>query len=187
MSEIVYEAEIFTRKISYKNYNGLVQTVQLDFSLDPLSLLELIASVPVAKSKSNNPAKRDDEVTLSDSDQVALIRRIAEEAAGHASKDGETWERWENMSDSLAGKAFLTRLSSSDTDRREFVEKVVISPFRAFVSYAKSDPTNSQADIAGFDEVLHRMERIFDTPEGETIEDRKARLMAELSAIGDDE
>ena len=122
---------------------------------------------------------------------LPTIREIADKAAGYPSADGERWLPIKDFCDSLAGKAFITKLASSDDDRKEFAEKVMLAPFRAFVEYAKADPSNTKGEIAKFETMLGQFERIFATSTAdETIEARKARLaeeMAELEKIAGDD
>jgi hypothetical protein len=185
MSQLVYEASVYSRTLSYKNFKGEENTVALYFALDPLQLMQMIAGFEPKKVKSGNPARNNQPMELSAEEQLKFVRKIAVEAAGTPSDDGENWEPFKDFEDSLAGKAFLTKLASSDGDRKEFAEKVILAPFRAFVSYAQADPTNSQTDVKQFGEMLVQMENIFKAPEPkqESLEERRARLMAEMQAL----
>jgi hypothetical protein len=189
MSDIItFEASVFTRTVSYKNFRGQTKEVELQFALDPLALMEIIASFQPKKSKSANPSKRGQAEPITDEDQLKFVRMLAVKAAGFASEDGESWEKFTDFEDSLAGQAFLTKLVSSDADRKEFSEKVVLEPFRAFVGYAKADPSNDQKEVQQFDLMLGQVENIFKTapaPE-ETLEERKERLRRELESIDSD-
>lgn len=184
MSEnMIYEASIYTRTVSYRNFNGQEQTVELHFALDPIQLMQVIANASVKKTKSNNPAKKD-LVEITDAEQLKFIHDLASRAAGFPSDDGESWDSFEGFSDSIAGKAFLTKLTSSDADRQEFAQKVILNPFRAFVGYAKADSGNSPAEIKEFESMLQKMERIFTvTDKNESLEERRARLQAEMAAL----
>lgn len=185
MSQPVYEASIYTRTVTYRNFRGEEQTVDVDFALDPIELLDLIAqSSSVTKvSKSKDPRKRGTE-EVDDNKTFQFIREIAERAAGYPSADGERWLPIKDFCDTLAGKAFITKLASSDDDRKEFAEKVMLAPFRAFVEYAKADPSNSKSEIAKFETMLSQFERIFAVSTAdETLEARRARLAAEQAEL----
>lgn len=186
MSEnIVYEAAVYSRTIRYRNFKQQEQTVELHFALDPLQMLEVVTSVPVKKVKSGNPARRDEEASISEEHQLKFMRDIAHKAAGFPSDDGESWEPFEDFANTLAGKAFITKLASSDVDRKEFAEKVILDPFRAFVKFASADEDNNQAEVAQFQKMLAQFENIFKvvTDKNESIENRRARLAAEMAAL----
>lgn len=182
---ITYNASIYTRTVTYTNFKGETKSVELSFALDPLQLMQVIATFTPKRSKSANPARRNQVEAITDEQQLKFVRDLASKAAGFASDDGETWETFENFDDTLAGKAFLTKLAASDADRREFTEKVILDPFRAFVAYAKADDSNSPKEIQEFDQMLAQMENIFKMPEreDESLEDRRARLAAELASL----
>jgi len=185
MSQPVYEASVYTREVTYRNFAGEEQTVSVDFALDPIELLDLIAqSSSVTKvSKSKDPRKRGSE-EIDDNKTFQFIREIAERAAGYPSADGERWLPIQNFCDTIAGKAFITKLASSDDDRKEFAEKVMLAPFRAFVEYAKADPSNNKAEIDKFETMLKQFERIFAVSTAdETLEARRARLAAEQAEL----
>jgi hypothetical protein len=185
MSELVYEASVYNRTLSYRNFKGEENKVTLYFALDPLQLMQFIAGFEPKKVKSGNPARNGQPQEMSAEDQLKMVRNIAIKAAGSPSDDGEHWEPFDNFEDSLAGKAFLTKLAASDGDRKEFAEKVILAPFRAFVKFANADPSNSQDDIKMFNQQLVQMENIFKAPEQkeETLEERRARLIAEMNAL----
>lgn len=185
MSQRIYEASVYSRTISYRNFKGEEKTVELFFALDPLQLMQIIASFQPKKVKSGNPARANADMEVSDEEQLKFIRNLACKAAGTPSEDGESWVAWEDFEDDLAGKAFLTKLASSDGDRREFAEKCVLAPFRAFVEFAREDPTNSAKDTQQFATMLVQMENIFTVPDksNESLEDRRARLAAEMAAL----
>lgn len=182
---VIYEASVYMRTISYRNFKGEEKTVDLAFSLDPIQLLQVIAKVPSKTSRSANPAKAGQVEPLTEEAQIKFFREIAVQSAGSASEDGESWLPWEGFGDELAGKAFLTKLASSDGDRREFATMVIIDPFRAFVKYAENDPTNKPQEIQQLKQMQAQLEDLFKIPEEkeETLEERKARLAAELAAI----
>lgn len=184
MTELIYEASVYTRTVSYKNFKGETNTTELHFALDPLQLMQAIAGFKPKKSRSANPAVKDS-VEYDDEAQLKFVRDLACKAAGFPSEDGESWEPFTEFSDSIVGKAFLTKLTSSDGDRREFAEKVVLAPFKAFIGYAQADPTNDAKEVAQFGEMLAQMENLFKAPEQrqETLEERKARLQAEMAAL----
>jgi hypothetical protein len=191
MSQPVYEAAVYSREVSYRNYNGEEATVEVSFALDPIQLLELIARQPISKkSKSNDPRKRGQE-EIDEGKTFTFLREIAKVAAGYPSHDGERWLPVEDFTETLAGQAFLTKLASSDEDRKDFAEKVMLAPFRAFVGYAKADPGNSKAEIAKFEQMLQQFERVFAVSVAdETLEARRARVaaeMAELEALANNE
>lgn len=184
MSNIVYEASVYTRSVSYKNFKGETRTVELHFALDPLKLLKVIAGFNPKKSKSNNPARRD-QLEISDSEQVQFVRDLCIQAAGEPSADGEAWTPFPDFEETLAGQTFLTKLASSDGDRAEFAQKVILDPFRAFVQFAVADESNTPKDVQQFQTMLSQLENIFaakEKPE-ESLEDRRARLAAELAAM----
>lgn len=184
MTNPVYEATIYTREVSYRNFAGTEQTVSVDFAMDPIELLDLIQTSTLTKtSRSKNPARRgQDEVD--ETRQFKFLRDIAERAAGYPSADGERWLPIPDFCDTLAGKAFITKLAASDEDRKEFAEKVMLAPFRAFVQYAKADPSNTPAEVAKFEGMLSQFERIFAVSVAdETLEARKARVAAEMAEL----
>lgn len=185
MSQITFEASVFSRTVRYRNFKNEEKSVELTFALDPLKLMRLIAGFKPTKSKSKNPARAGQVEELSDEQQLKFVSDIACAAAGFASDDGESWEEFEEFEASLAGKAFLTKLAASDDDRKEFADKVILAPFRAFVGFAEADAGNSPQDIADFREILDQMENLFKMPDtkNETIEDRKARLARELASL----
>jgi hypothetical protein len=185
MSELIYEASVYSRTVAYRNFKGEENKVVLYFALDPLQLMQVIATFQPKKIKSGNPARQGQTAELRDEEQLKFVRDLACKAAGTPSDDGESWEPFTDFEDSLAGKAFLTKLTASDGDRREFSEKVILAPFRAFVEFASADPTNTPKDIQQFKQMLSQMENIFKMPEqqDESLEERRARLAAELAAI----
>lgn len=189
MSQLTYEASVYSRDVKYRNFNGVEKEVTLYFALDPIKLMRLISGFEIkTDSKSGNPAKRGKPVEVSEDLQLKFVSDLAEAAAGTPSDDGESWESFADFNDTIAGKAFLTRLASSDKDRREFSERVILDPFRAFVQFAKDDETNSPKEVKQFEDMLVQMERLFvGTPnQDETLEERKARLAAELESLGDE-
>lgn len=189
---VSYEASIYSRDITYRNLNGETKTVSLHFALDPLQLMSIIADVPVRKSKSNDPRKKGQPEEISDSDQIKLIRDLASKAAGFKSDDGETWEPFEDFDNQLAGKAFLTKLTASDADRKEFAEQVIIAPFQAFVDFAKVEPSNSKDDVAELEGYLQNLKDVFtgktkEPAKTETLAERRARLTRELAETPDED
>lgn len=184
---LFYEASVYTRTVSYKNFKGEERSVELYFALDPLELMSIIANFqPTKRSKSGNPAKRNQEaeLELTDEQQLRFFRDLCIKSAGEASNDGEAWESFPDFDTTLAGKAFLTKLASSEDDRKEFAEKVILNPFKAFVNFAKQDPTNSAAEIQQFEKMAQQMENIFaPAPSNESYEEKKARLAAELASL----
>ena len=185
MSNVIYEASVYSRKITYRNFKGEEREFELFFALDPLQLMQVIAGIKPKQIKSGNPARNGQDQELSDEDQLKMIRDLAIKAAGEPSADGESWTPFVDFEDTLVGKAFLTKLASSDGDRREFSQKVILDPFRAFINYAIADETNTPSDVQQFKSMLSQMENIFKAPEEktETLEEKKARLAAELEAI----
>jgi len=182
MSQLTYEASVYSRVVKYRNFKGETNETTLYFALDPIALMQTIASFAPKTSKSKNPAKQG-QPEISDEDQIKFVRGLALKAAGFPSDDGETWEPFENFENTIAGKAFLTQLVSSDGDRKEFSEKVILDPFRAFVGYAEADPTNTAADTQQLKVMLTQLENIFVGKENESIEERRARLQAEMAAL----
>lgn len=187
MSQLVYEASVYSRVVKYRNFKGQEQTVELFFALDPLKLLSVIAGFNPKQSKSGNPAKRG-QMEIDEGEQVKFIRDLASRAAGTPSDDGEVWEPFVDFEDSLAGQAFLTKLAASDGDRAEFADKVILSPFRAFVAFTKDDSSNTPKDVQQFEKMLKQLEDIFTGTDksDESLEDRKARLAAELAAMDEE-
>lgn len=185
MSNLIYEASVYSRTVSYKNFLGEDKTTTLYFALDPLQLMQVIAGFEPKKVKSGNPALNGKDAPISDEQQLKMVRDLAVQSAGSPSEDGETWVPFEDFDNSLVGKAFLTQLASSDGDRKEFAEKVILAPFRAFVGYAQADPSNDDKDKQQFAQMLVQMEAIFIVPEkaDETVDDRRARLAAELAEL----
>lgn len=184
-TEIVYEASVYERTVSYKNFKGEQQSVKLYFALDPLELMSMIAGFNPKKSKSNNPAKRGQD-EIDEGDQVKFVRDIAIKSAGSPSDDGESWEPFENFENTLAGKTFITKLASSDGDREEFAQKVLLDPFRAFVKFAEADTTNTKKDIQQFQQMVAQLERIFSSAgdnTDETLEQKRERLAREMAEL----
>lgn len=186
---ITFETTLFTHQVNYKNTRGEEKQVVLEFCLNPIKLLELVASFQTPrKTRSANPAKANE---ISDEQQIKFLRRLAVAAAGWASEDGESFEPFPEFEEQFAGQAFLTELLTSDSLRAEFSEVVMLRPFRTFVQFAAADPNNSKKDVQLFETQLAQLENIFKTgaetkPE-ETIEDRRARLEAELAAMSSDQ
>lgn len=185
MSNLVYEASVYSQSIAYKNFKGEERNTTLYFALDPMQLLQAIAGYTPKKIKSGNPALNGKDAEMSDEDQIKLVRDLASRAAGTPSEDGESWIPFEDFTDSIAGKAFMVKLVSSDEERRTFSEKVILDPFRAYIGYAMEDPSNSPKELTELKDMLAKMERIFKTPDpaNESSEDRKARLLSELSQL----
>lgn len=185
MSEVFYEASVYTRKVSYRNFKGEEKTAELNFALDPLQLMTVMANYVPRKVKSGNPALNGKEAEMTDEQQIKMVRNLAVQAAGTPSEDGESWEPFEGFDDTIVGKAFLTKLVSSDADRKEFSEKVIVAPFEAFVRYFEADASNSKTEIQEMQQMLARIKKIFVTPDpaNETSEERAARLKAELQAL----
>jgi len=184
MSQPVYEAAVYSRNVSYRNFAGEEATVEVNFALDPIQLLELIASSTLtSRSKSKDPRKKNLE-EVDEGKSFTFLRDIAAISAGYPSADGERWLPIESFTDTLAGKAFITKLAASDADRKEFAEKVMLAPFRAFVEYAKADGGNSPKEIAKFEQMLAQFERIFTVSVAdETLEARRARVAAEMAEL----
>ena len=185
MPNLVYEASVYSRTVTYKNFNGETNTVKLFFAIDPLELMGVFAKFEPKKSKSGNPALKNQAEPMSTEDMLQLVRDLACKAAGIPSDDGETWEPEYGFSDKLYGKAFLTKLTASDADRREFSQKVILDPFRAFVQFAEAEPDNTPQEVQGFRTMLNQMENLFKMPDpsAESLEDRRARLAAEMAAL----
>ena len=185
MSTIIYEASVYSRDITYRNFKGEEKNLTLYFALDPIQLMQVIAGARTTKIKSGNPALHGKDQEISEEEQLRLVSSLAIKAAGNPSDDGESWIHFDDFENSLAGKAFLTKLASSDGDRREFSEKVILDPFRAFIEYAVSDATNNPKDVQQFKMMLAQMENVFSEPEAkeETFEERKKRLQSELDEL----
>lgn len=187
MSNVVYEAAVYTRTVSYTNFKGETKEVELFFALDPIQLMRVMATVPnPKKSRSKSPVQAAaDEEGLTHEQQLKFLVDLASKAAGFPSDDGESFEPFPDFAESIAGKAFITKLASSDGDREEFARMVILDPFTAFVNYAEADENNSRDEIKQFREMLASMERIFASKAtaGETYEDRRARLEAELAQL----
>lgn len=183
MSQLTYEASVYKRTVKYTNFKGETNETTLYFALDPIQLMQTIASFAPRTSKSKNPAKQG-QPEITDEDQIKFVRSLAVKAAGFPSDDGESWEPFEDFENTIAGKAFLTQLVSSDDGRKEFAEKVILDPFRAFVGYAEADPSNSPKDTAQLKTMLGQLENVFvGKPENESLEERRARLQAEMTAL----
>lgn len=189
MSQPTYEAAVYTRDVHYRNLKGEEKTATLHFALDPITLMRVMAGFKPKQSKSGNPALRNAAAEISEEAQLQLILDLAEKAAGIPSDDGESWSPFYDFHESIAGKTFMTQLTSSDADRKEFAEKVVLAPFKAFVDFAVADPSNSAKDVQQFKTMLSQMENLFKTPitPDETAAEKRARLAAELESLSDDE
>jgi hypothetical protein len=186
MSGIVYQASVYSRVVEYRNFKGQDKKVELFFALDPLQLLSVIASFePKRNKRSKNPAKQGEVEPITNEQQLEFVQGLVKKAAGWPSDDGESWEPFPEFEESLAGKAFLTKLASSDADRKEFSEKVVLDPFRAYVAYAKDDPSNAPKDVKQLESMSAQLETLFSekVDPDESLEARRERLMAELAQI----
>lgn len=185
-TQITYEASVYSRLVKYRNFKGETNETTLYFALDPLQLMASIASFAPRKSKSQNPAKQG-KVEISDEQQIKFVRDLAKQAAGFPSDDGESWEPFEDFENTIAGKAFLTQLVSSDTDRRDFSEKVILDPFRAYVGFAEADTSNTKQDLDNLRQMMQQLENVFRglDKKDESLEERRARLEAEIAALGD--
>lgn len=184
MSQLTYEASVYSRTVTYRNFKGVEQTAELTFALDPIQLMAAIASFNPKTSKSRNPAKQG-QPEISDEEQIKFVQSLASKAAGFPSDDGESWEPFDNFENTIAGKAFLTQLVSSDKDRSEFAQQVILDPFRAFANFAEADKSNSPQDVANLRTMLTQLENVFSEgpPKDETLEERRARLEADLAAL----
>lgn len=182
---IVYEAAVYSREISYKNFNGELKTSTLHFQLPPLKLMAVLSGYTPKKIKSGNPALNGKDADFTDEQQITIVRELAIKSVGTPREDGEGWIPFEDFDTSVVGEAFMTKLVSSDADRKEFSEKVVLAPFKAFVGYASDDPTNSKTEIAGLQDMLTKLENVFKGPAigSESPEARRERLQQELKAL----
>lgn len=185
MTELIYEASVYSRTIAYKNFKGEEKSVDLQFALDPLQLMQIIATFQPKKVKSGNPARAGQPAEITDEQQLKFFKDIAVKSAGSMTEDGESWIPFEGFENDLAGKAFLTKLASSDADRKEFAEKVLLAPFRTFVNFAVNDPGNTAQDKQQFQTMLAQLENIFKVPDAkdESLEEKRARLAAEMAAL----
>lgn len=185
MAPIVYEAAVYSQEVSYKNFKGEDRTTTLMFALDPYALMAIFATIPNRKIKSGNPALNGKDADFTDEQQIKLVRDLASKAAGVPSEDGEAWLPFEDFENNIAGKVFMTKLATSDQIRRDFSEKVLLEPFRAFVSYSEQDASNSPKEITELKDMLSKLEKMLKTPDptNETVEDRKARLQAQLKEL----
>lgn len=182
MTQLTYEASVYRRTVKYKNFKGAEQTTELFFSLDPIQLMQTIATFAPKPSRSKNPAKQG-APEITDEDQIKFVKGLAIKAAGFPSDDGEIWEPFEDFENTIAGKAFLTQLVSSDDWRKEFAESVLLDPFRAFVNFAESDSSNTAKDVQQLKTMLSQLENVFVGKDNESLEDRRARLQAEMAAL----
>lgn len=187
--QLIYEASVYSRTLSYKNFKGETKTEEVTFALSPMELMTVIAGFTPKKSRSRDPRKHGQDEEMTDQQQLEFVKDLALRAAGFPSDDGESWIHRKDFGDEILGQAFLTKLTSSDGDRREFAEKVILAPFRAFVDYAVADTSNTPAEVQQFRVYLTQLENIFKMPDPkeETREERAARLEAELQAIKDAE
>ena len=172
-SPIVYQASVYQQEVKYTNFKGQSFTDTLYFALDPLGLMEVISTFePKQNKKSGNPSRRGqaEDISFTDEQQLKFVRGLCTKAAGFPSEDGNSWTPFENFNNDLAGKAFLTKLISSDEDRKNFVQKVIIDPFEAFVGFASADPVQRRE---GGREVAHHAR-----PTQERLHRRQARRVA---------
>ena len=181
----VYISSVYSTEVHYVNFLGEKKTKTVSFALDPVALLTNISNLDAYEKESANRAQRRAgvEVGLSQAGSIDLIRELASQAAGYASEDGENWDRDYDFRDSVAGAAFLTYLGTSEEARFEFAENVFIKPFEAFVEFAKANPSNSPAEIKVLDDNLQALRGAFTKGSTETLEERKARLKAELARV----
>ena len=184
MTQPVYEATLYSRLIKYKDSKGEEKELKISFALDPIQLMRVITKVGLKTTKSKNPAKQN-EPELSDDDQLRLLQDLASRSAGFPDEDDDRWIPMEDFGNHFAGMAFMTMLAASDTVRKDFAEKVILDPFRSFVAFAKADPANDPKETQNFDIMLKQMENVFVGPDvpNETLDDRKARLAAELALL----
>lgn len=188
-STITYEATVYSRDITYRNLHGETKTVNLTFALSPIDLMAVVSRIPTNKSKSRDPRKAGQNEGITDEQRITLVQDLAAKSAGFISENGETFSPWEGFANDIVGQAFLTKLVSSDADRQEFAEKVILAPFRAFVDYARADESNSAKDIQEIEGYLAELEKAFspDAKPAETNAERRARIQAELAALPADE
>lgn len=182
MSQITYEASVFSAVVNYKNFKGQEKSTELHFALDPIQLMQTIASFAPKNTRSKNPAKQG-AAEISDEEQIKFVRGLACKAAGFPSDDGESWEPFEDFENSIAGKTFLTQLVSSDGARKDFAERVILDPFKAFVEFAEADPTNTKSETQQLRTMLAQLENVFIGKTNESLEERRARLQAEMAAL----
>ena len=183
MSQITYEASVYSKLVKYKNFKGETNETTLYFALDPIALMQTIANFAPKQSKSKNPAKAG-APEITDEEQIKFVRGLAAKSAGFPSDDGEMFEPFEGFENSIAGKAFITQLVSSDGERQQFAEKVILDPFRAYVGFAEADPSNTKSDVQSLRTMLTQLENIFtDKKPEESLEERRARLQAEMAAL----
>lgn len=184
MSANVYEAKVHTAHVEYINFKGERQSADVMFALDPVTMLGVISRIKFDKSRSANPQKRNEQ-TMSDSASIELVQDLVSTSAGWPSEDGESWEKYENFNETLAGQAFLTKLTSSDAERKEFVRNVMLTPMRAFIGFARLDKTNSPAEIQELEATYANLEKVFNESleenRTETLEERRERLQRELA------
>lgn len=187
VDKIIYEAAVYSRNISYRNFKGEELEQEVFFSLDPLKLMAFIARFDFGgkKSRSGNPAVRAQEEEPTVEDQLNFVREIACLSAGFPSEDGYRFDPFEDFEKTIVGRAFLTKLAASDADRKEFAELVILDPFRAFVGFAKADPSNDQAEIKSYEEMVTKMQNVLLGKSEETLAQRKARLEAEMAELRD--
>lgn len=185
MTNPVYEAAVHSQKITYKNFKGEEKETELFFALDPYSLLQVMSTYNPKKIRSGNPALNGKDAEISDEEQIKIVRKLAVMSAGMPSDDGEFWINFSEFDTSVAGQAFLTKLATSDEDRRGFSETVILAPFRAFCAYFDADASNSAKEKKDMADTLAKMERVFKVPEvgPETPEERRARLEAQLAEL----
>lgn len=186
MSDLIYNASVYKRNVKYVNFKDETNETTLYFALDPISLMQVIAGFRPKASRSKDPSKQA-RPEITDEEQIKFVRNLAVRAAGFPSDDGELWEPFTDFENTIAGKAFLTQLVSSDGDRREFSEKVILDPFRAFVEFAKNDPSNTKQDTQQLETMLAQLENVFTGKREESLEDRRARLEAEMAELNKNE
>ncbi len=185
MAQIVYNAVYHTEEVSYTNLNGESRIAELKFLMHPMTLLSVFADIPDRKIKSGNPSLNGKSADISESQQIKLVQDLAGRAAGIPSSDGESWIPFENFEKHVSGHAFLTKLATSEKVRKDFSDKVILAPFRAFVGYAEADPSNSPKEVKDLKDTLTKMENTFKVadPSNETPEELKAKLQAQLAAL----
>lgn len=184
-SNAIYEASVFSREVHYRNLSGEARVETLHFALDPLALLQLIAGFNPKGSKSGDPRRQNE---ISDEDQVKFVRKICVAAAGWPAQGGEVWEPFPDFENTIAGKTFLTKLTTSNGDREEFAQRVLLDPFRAFVDFAAADSGNTPEEVQKFRNMLKQLENVFagsdpapSEPDNESPAERRIRLRRELA------
>jgi hypothetical protein len=182
---VVVAFKVHSEEITFTNLQGKTIKEELHFLIDPYKLMVLMSDYTPKKVRSGNPALNGKDAPVTDREQLEMVRSLVIEAAGWPSEDGNGWVQNYDFPESLAGKTFLAKLVASDEIRKSFTQVAILEPFRTFVTLFEAVPENTEKEKEDIRKQLAQMENIFKAPSGETAEQRRQRLTAELAQLED--